>query len=199
MKRYGTYAAAALLLAASLGAAACGGDDDSDDASSDTTDETTTDSTGDSGTEHDRADYVALLGGGGEGFTDEEADCMAGALVGTIGVESLEASGAYEKIQANPDGNRSDFGITLDDVQGMTFYQGANACKDLRAFFAEELASGADAIPPEAATCMASSIDDATFARIWVVGFTQGDDAVSADPQVTAALTQAATDCAAAG
>lgn len=43
-----------------------------------------------------------------------------------------------------------------------------------------------------------NALDDATFQRIWVLGFTDGDDAVGNDAQVTAAITQAATTCAAA-
>jgi hypothetical protein len=187
-----------LLLAAILGAAACGGDDD--DSSSDTTSGTSADSS-DSGDGHSKDEYVALMGGGdeGQGITDEEGDCFAGVLVDTIGVDTLEEAGAYEQIQDNPDGNLSDYGLTLDESQGAALYEGLNGCKDLRAFFEEQLASGADPVPPEAAACIATSVPDAAFARLWVVAFTDGEDAVSTDPEVSGALTQAATDCAAAG
>src|SRR5215510_11104034 len=63
--------------------------------------------------------------------------------------------------------------------------------------FADELAADGS-IPPEGATCIVNALDDATFQRIWVLGFTDGDDAVGNDAQVTAAITQAATTCAAA-
>ncbi len=195
-RRYIHHAAAALLLAAILGAAACGGDDD--DSSSDTTSGTSADSS-DSGDGHSKDDYVALMGGGDEGITDEEGDCFAGVLVDTIGLDTLEEAGAYEQIQDNPDGNLSDYGLTLDESQGAALYEGLNGCKDLRAFFEEQLASGADPVPPEAAACIATSVPDAAFARLWVVAFTDGEDAVSTDPEVSGALTQAATDCAAAG
>jgi hypothetical protein len=193
--RHRTSAAAAVLLALSLSAAACSGDDD-DTGSADESTTTTGESaeSSDSGG-HDRADYIALLGGGGNGFTDEQAQCMAGVLVDTIGVESLEASGAFDKILADPDGDLTTYGVALDEAQAMVFYQGSNACTDLRAWYVDQLTGGDDPLSPEAAACMSNALDDATFARMWAVSFTQGEEGLNADPVLTAAVDQAAMNC----
>ena len=202
MTRFRTYAAAALLLAATLGAAACGGDDDSDDSSSDTTaadDNSTDDTASDSGDSHDRGDYVAILSAAGSGFSADEAQCAAEVFVDVVGVDQLEAVGAYEKIQQNPDGNFSDYGIsTLDEAQGAELYSGLNSCKDMRAFFKEQMAADGS-IPPEGAACVVDAIDEATFSQMIVASFLQGEAAIDDDPAMQGVFAQAATDCMAAG
>ena len=196
MTRFRTYAAAALLLAATLGAAACGGDDDSEDSSSDTTSDT---SDTDSGDSHDRGDYVAILSAAGSGFSADEAQCAAEVFVDVVGVDQLEAVGAYEKIQQNPDGNFSDYGIsTLDEAQGAELYSGLNSCKDMRAFFKEQMAADGS-IPPEGAACVVDAIDEATFSQMIVASFLQGEAAIDDDPAMQRVFAQAATDCMAAG
>ena len=197
MTRYGTYAAVALLLAATLGAAACGGDDDSDEGTGDTT---SSDDTGsDSGDEHDREDYVAILSASAEGLTADEAECAAGVFVDVVGVAELDAVGAYEKIQENPDGTFADYGVsTLDDAQGADLYAGLNGCKDMRAFFTEQMAADGS-IPPEGASCIVDGLDEATFSQMIVDSFIQGEAALDSNPDLQAAIEQAAADCVAAG
>jgi hypothetical protein len=200
--RYRTYAATALLLAVSLGAAACGGDDD--DSSSNTTNITggsTEQSGSDSGGGHDRADYEAVLSAGAGddfGLSDDDAECFAGVLIDIVGVDGLEAAGAYDKIQDNPDGNLADFGIELDDQQGADLLEGLNGCTDMRALLETQLASDGS-VPPEGAQCLVDNLDDDTFDQLMTAALTQGDSGVSADPDLEAALEQAATDCIAAG
>lgn len=199
MTRFRTYAAAALLLAATLGAAACGGDDDSDDSSSDTTAAADDNNADDSGDSHDRDDYVAILSAAGSGFSADEAQCAAEVFVDVVGVDQLEAVGAYEKIQQNPDGNFSDYGIsTLDEAQGAELYSGVNGCKDMRAFFEEQMAADGS-IPPEGAACVVDAIDEATFSQMIVASFLQGEAAIDDDPAMQGVFAQAATDCMAAG
>jgi hypothetical protein len=172
--RYRTYAVAALLLTVGLGAAACGDDG------------------------HSRADYVAAMGGEGSGFTADEAECAAGAVVDVVGVDALEEAGAFEKIQDNPDGDLSDWGIVVDDAQGPDLYAGLNDCKDMREFFTEALTSQGG-VTPEGASCVVDGIDEATFSQMMVAGFVDGEAALDANPEFQGALEQAATDCAASG
>jgi hypothetical protein len=200
--RYRTYAATALLLAVSLGAAACGGDDD--DSSSNTTDTTSgsnEQSSSDSGGGHDRADYEAALSTGASeslGVTDDEAGCFADTLIDVIGVDQLEAAGAYDKIQDNPEGNLADYGIELDDEQGAELFDGLNGCADLRGLLVDEI-SADGSVPPEGATCMVDNLDDDTFAQLMTAALTQGESELSADPDLQGSLEQAAADCMAAG
>ena len=111
--------------------------------------------------------------GTGEGFSEEEADCIAAALVDVVGVEELEAAGAWDRIQDDPDGSLADFGITLDESQSSTLFDGMNECKDMRAYFEETLTT--EGLPPELSACVLDGIDDATLQRIIMVGFTEGD------------------------
>jgi hypothetical protein len=186
----------ALLAVLAISAAACGGDDDDDDASasgSDTSGES-------SGGGHDRDDYVDALSGNTaqEGFTEEEADCASGVIVDLVGVEELEAVGAWDKIQANSTGSLSDFGVELDEEQKGALFEGVNGCFDLRAFFQENMAAGG-ALSPELAQCVMDEVDDATFEQIMVVVLTEGQTGLDAQPELTAVFEQAGADCAAAG
>lgn len=150
---------------------------------------------GDSG--HDRADYVAIMGGDAEGFTEEEADCVSAATVDAIGVDTLEDADAFDKIQENPDGSLSDYGITLTDEQTGALYDGLNECKDLREFFQETLAGSG--LSAELAQCVMDRIDEPTLERIIVTSFTEGEEALDNDEDLTATFSTAATDCAAQG
>jgi hypothetical protein len=135
--------------------------------------------------------------GTGEGFSEEEADCIAAALVDVVGVEELEAAGAWDRIQDDPDGSLADFGITLDESQSSTLFDGMNECKDMRAYFEETLTT--EGLPPELSACVLDGIDDATLQRIIMAGFTEGDAGLDAEADLTAAVEQAASECAAAG
>ncbi|HEY7072066.1 MAG TPA: hypothetical protein VH479_18205 [Acidimicrobiales bacterium] len=172
--RIRTYGAAALLLTVSLGAAACGDDG------------------------HSRADYVAVMSKAGSGFSADEAKCAAGALVDVVGVDNLEKADAFQKIQDNPDGNLSDYGITLDEAQGPELFAGLNDCKDMRQFFTEAMSSGGG-LPAEAASCVVDGIDDATFSSMIIASFMDGEAAMDANPEFQGAIEQAATDCASSG
>jgi hypothetical protein len=164
-----------LLAVIAAGTAACGG--------------------GDSG--HDRADYVAIMGGDAEGFTEEEADCVSAATVDAIGVDTLEEADAFDKIQDNPDGSLSDYGITLTEEQTGALYDGLNECKDLRAFFEETLTGSG--LSPELAGCVMDQIDEPTLERIIVTSFTSGEEALDSDADLTSAFESAATNCASQG
>jgi hypothetical protein len=146
---------------------------------------------------HGRDDYVAVLSGTADGFSEDEADCIAEALVDVVSVEELETAGAWDRIQDNPNGTLSDFGITLDEAQSSTFFDGMNQCKDMRAFFEETLTT--EGLSPELSACVIDGIDDATLQSIIMVSFTQGDAGLEADAELTTAVEQAATECATAG
>jgi hypothetical protein len=147
---------------------------------------------------HDKADYVAALGGdASEGFTAEESQCAAGAMVDVVGVDALEDAGAFDKIQDDPNGSLADFGVEITEAQGSELYAALNECKDLRTFFQESLVTSG--LSPALAECVIGKIDDATFERIIVTGFAQGDEGVDADPELSATFESAATDCAASG
>lgn len=145
---------------------------------------------------HDRADYVDILSGGVEGITDQESTCMSEATVDVIGVDALEEAGAYDKVAENPDGSLSDFGVTLSDEQKSTFFRELNGCKDMRDLFEETLVSSGG-LTPELAECVVGKVDDPTFERIIVTSFTDGDDALDDDADLTSVFQTATAECAA--
>jgi hypothetical protein len=175
MRRY-ARGAVALVGAAAMAASACGGDDD-----------------------NDRADYVTALSGTGDTeFTEEEGRCFAEALVDAVGVEALEEADVLGQLEENPNADPSQLGLDLDEAQGSAFFGDANECVDLRVFFEETLASEGG-LTPELASCVMEQIDDATFERLMVVSFTEGDAGLNADPELSATFEQAGAQCAAAG
>jgi hypothetical protein len=181
MRRQGLIAGM-LVAVAATGLVACGGDGGAADRT-------------DAG--HDRDDYVTLLGGGGEGLTDEEAECAAGAVVDTIGVDALEEAEAWDEIQANPDGALSEFGIALDEAQTSALFDGLDRCADWRAFMTDGMVS--EGMSPALAACTMDHIDDVAFERFLVLTFTEGEAGLDADPELSATFEQAGADCAIAG
>lgn len=203
MRRRMAGASIALITVLALGAGACGGDD-SDDAGSNGdggsgSDQTTTTeatATGD-GAAHTRDEYVTLLGGGGEGFTEDEARCMAEAVVDTIGVDTLEEADAFAQIEDDPDATLTDVGVVLDDQQVSALGAAIGACVDLRVKFEEQMA--ADGMSAALAECLAGGLDETMLQRTVVLSMVGGDAALDADPQLGPAVDSAATACAAQG
>jgi hypothetical protein len=146
---------------------------------------------------HGRDDYVAALSGTAEGFSEDEAECIAEVLVDVVGVGELESAGAWDRIQDAPGGSLSDFGITLGEAQSSTFFDGMSRCKDMRAYFEETLTT--EGLSPELSGCVVDGLDDATFRRIIIVSFTEGDAGLEADAELTTTVEEIATACAAGG
>jgi hypothetical protein len=192
----------ALLLAVSLGAAACGGgDDDSAGNTTTTTAGSNEQPSSDSGGGHSKADYKeALSTGAGEslGISDDEAACFADTLIDVVGVDQLDAAGAFDKIQDNPEGNLADYGIELSDQEGAQLVDGLNGCADLRGLLVSEI-SADGSVPQEGAQCMVDNLDDATFTQLMAAALTQGEEEISANADLEGSLEQAAADCLAAG
>jgi hypothetical protein len=204
MRRRMAVASTALVMVLALGAGACGSDD-SDDAGSngdggsgsDQTTTTTEATAAGDGAAHTRDEYVTLLGGGGDGFTEDEARCMAEAVVDTIGVDTLEQADAFAQIEDDPDATLTDVGVVLDDQQVSALGAAIGACVDLRAKFEEQMA--ADGMSAALAACLAQGLDETMLQRTVVLSMVGGDAALDADPQLGPAVDSAATACAAQG
>jgi hypothetical protein len=76
-------------------------------------------------------------------------------------------------------------------------FEGLDACMDMQAFLLEGLS--AEGMSAELAGCVMNRVDAASLERMVVVSFTQGDDALDADPALVTAFEQAGAQCAAAG
>jgi hypothetical protein len=152
--------------------AACGGDDESggDDA---------TEADDEGGTEpgsggHDRGDYVDLMSTEeGVNMTMEETRCIVGAMVDVVGVDTLEAHGAWDQISENPDIVLEELGVTLDEQEKEEMFGRLDTCIDMRSYLEEVFVL--EGSSPEVARCTVDGIDDATFRRVVVNGFTQRD------------------------
>jgi hypothetical protein len=205
MKKRNAVAALALAVAIAMGSAACG-DDGSDAAGNSGNDDGGSDAAGNSGDdsgddnagEHSREDYVVLMGGAGEGMTDEEANCISAAVVDVVGVDALEQANVWDKIQADPDGSLADYGVAVDEAQVAAIADGVGACVDVPHLFEEMFVTGED-MSPELAACLASGLDDAALEQALAISLAQGEAALDADPTFTAGVEQAALDCTAQG
>lgn len=189
MKKRNAVAALALAVAIAMGSAACGDDDGSDAAGN---------SGDDNAGEHSREDYVVLMGGAGEGMTDEEASCISAAVVDVVGVDALEQANVWDKIQADPDGSLADYGVVVDEAQVAAIADGVGACVDVPQLFEEMFVTGED-LSPELAACLASGLDEAALEQALAISLTQGEAALDADPTFTAGVERAALDCTAQG
>lgn len=145
---------------------------------------------------NDRGDYIAALSGGaGEGFSEDEARCLAEVLVDTVGVEQLEEADVLDKIQDNPDGSLGDYGITLTEEQSAAAFDGLNECTDLRAMFVDMLAS-LSGLSADLAACVMDNIDDATFERLIMTSLTQGEAGLDSDQELVTSFQTAGANCA---
>lgn len=204
MMKRNALAALALAAAIAMGSAACGDDDGADtagssgDGGSDTAGTSGDDSGDDDTAEHSREDYVALLGGAGEGLSDQEANCISGAVIDVVGVDALEQANAWDKILQNPDGSLADYGVVVNEAQVAAIADGVGACVDMPRLFEEMFQAGED-LSPELAACLASGLDEAALEQAFAISIAQGEAALDADPTFTAGVEQAALDCTAQG
>ena len=204
MMKRNALAALALAAAIAMGSAACGDDDGSSDTAgnnSNSDDDGGSDTAGNSDddtAEHSREDYVALLGGAGEGLSDQEANCISGAVIDVVGVDALEQANAWDKILQNPDGSLADYGVVVNEAQVAAIADGVGACVDMPRLFEEMFQAGED-LSPELAACLASGLDEAALEQAFAISIAQGEAALDADPTFTAGVEQAALDCTAQG
>ena len=203
MMKRNALAALALAVALAMGSAACGDDDGADTAgnNSNSDDDGGSDTAGNSDddtAEHSREDYVALLGGAGEGLTDQEANCISGAVIDVVGVDALEQANAWDTILQNPDGSLADYGVVVNEAQVAAIADGVGACVDMPRLFEEMFQAGED-LSPELAACLASGLDEAALEQAFAISIAQGEAALDADPTFTAGVEQAALDCTAQG
>ena len=172
---------AALLLAL----AACGGDDDDDDTTGGDDTEVTADTTADT-TAGDTTEPAATTGGTGAsgetfeadeyvdalvediGGDEENATCVAEALVDAIGTERLEASGVTpEEFVAIS--SLDEVGLQLDESAAPALQAELEACPSLVDLFGE----AADA-SDEQVECVRDNLSQAQIAELFAVQFTGG-------------------------
>jgi hypothetical protein len=175
MRMRNPVAGIALAVAISLGAGACADEGNS--------------------TEHSRDDYVALLAGGGEGLSDQEAQCISEAVVDTVGVGALEEAGVWDKALDDPEGALADFGVVVDDAQVAVIGEGVGGCVELAQVF-QEMSAADGEMSPEAAACLTTGLGDAMLQRIIATAIVMGDAGLDADAELVTALETTARSCA---
>jgi len=175
MTRVGATVAATL-----LALAACGGDDDEDaaDAGGGTTEGTSEEAPEASGEgSADRQAYVdamvqtsGMAGGGEDQPSLEQAECIWGSFVDSVGLDELAAAASVEDVLADDEG--SDLFRSLAGREGFVedWVDGIDGCADLSEI-GVLVAAGGDEFGPESIDCLRENID-ADFARsLLVYGF----------------------------
>jgi hypothetical protein len=188
MRRRNAAVAATLAVLLTAGVGACGDDGGGGGGASGDGG----DSAG-SGAEHSRDDYVALLAGGGEGMSDQQAQCISEAVVDTIGVDALEEAGVWDDLQADPEGALADYGVVVGEQQVSAISAGIGACIDVREFFEEMTV--ADGGSPALAACLSAGIDDTTLQRLIAVSIVAGEPGMDAEAELVSAIETAARSC----
>jgi hypothetical protein len=187
MRRRNAAVAATLAVLLTAGVGACGDDGGGGEAGGDGGD------SADSGAEHSRDDYVALLAGGGEGMSEQQAQCISEAVVDTIGVDALEEAGVWDDLQADPEAALADYGVVVGEQQVSAISTGIGACIDVRELF--EQMTVADGSSPALAACLSAGIDDTTLQRLIAVSIVAGEPGMDADAELVSAIETAARSC----
>jgi len=170
--RIKAWPAAATVVVAVLAAAACGGDDGG---------ETAEGGEGDGGGQ--RAAYVTALApviGSAGDLSDEDRDCVGGALVDAIGVDQLAEAISPEEITEAGTFDPVAAGLQVDEEVATAFYDGFSECVDVRQLFLDGLAAE-QGLGPEAVECVDGVITDDQLRTLVVASMLGGDAAVAAE------------------
>lgn len=166
-----------LLAVPVLLAGACGGDDDASTSSDSSTTSTEpdpdegTDTSIADGSEFDPADYLAAMAdylratSGDDTQLNENAACVAAALIEAVGVERLDAEGITAEQFAAADSIR-DLGIEIGDADVDRLGEALDACIDYRQVMI--------ATAPDGYACLVDNLDRQAVAHSFAVEFATG-------------------------
>ena len=116
-----------------------------------------------------------------EPLTEDDARCVVTSMVEAIGVDRLEELGVTPESFSSDDGAPFPEGLTEDEANGVV--DGFEGCIDLPALFTESMAAD-ESIDEETKACLADAFDEDTIRRIFVTMLTEGEDALSDDPEL---------------
>ncbi|MGV3759402.1 MAG: hypothetical protein ACO1PW_07635 [Actinomycetota bacterium] len=116
-----------------------------------------------------------------EPLTEDDARCVVTSMVETLGTDRLEELGITPETFGSEDGAPFPEGLSEDEANGVV--DGFDDCLDLGALFTESMAAD-DSIDDETKECLADAFDGDVIRRLFVTMLTEGEDALSDDPEL---------------
>jgi hypothetical protein len=153
----------------------------------------------DEGGSDDRQSYVDAIArevtADGD-LTEEQATCMAEALVDSVGIETLvEIGSAAELGEGASSGGLSDLGVELTGEQKHDIFLGTDECVDLRGLFLSSIAE--EGAPQAFLDCIDQQLSDDLIEQIFIGGLVGGEASLDADAALNQAIEEISTACAA--
>jgi hypothetical protein len=153
----------------------------------------------DAGGSDDRQSYVDAIASeitADGDLTEEQAACMAEAVVDSVGIETLvEIGSAAELGEGASSGGLSDLGVELTDEQKHDIFLGTDECVDLRGVFLASIAE--EGAPQPFLDCVDQQLSDDLIEQIFIGGLVGGEAGLDADAALNQAIEEISTACAA--
>lgn len=127
-----------------------------------------------------------------EPLTEPEARCVVSSMVTSLGVDRLEELGITPETFGSEDGAPFPENLTEAEAEGVV--DGFDECLDLGALFAESMAQD-DTLDDETKQCLADAFDSDTVRRLFVTMLSQGEDALTEDPELLQDIMGVFTQC----
>lgn len=125
---------------------------------------------------------------------DTQAECVSARWVRTIGVERFEQAGITPEAFSD-DLEQDVTALGLDEAAAGQLYDAFGECDvEVLDQFVEAIAQGGD-VSEEDLACLRENIDDALIRDILIVTFTQGEDALQGDQELTGRLLETFSAC----
>lgn len=127
-------------------------------------------------------------------FTDAEAECLAPLWLETITVDAFREADITPEDLAS-DTTDVDLEPLLDQDQGIEMVEAFGTCGiDLEQIFLDGL-TGEGSIEAGQVACLADALPDGYVDRLFAITFSDGDEALDADPELAETLTDAFVGC----
>lgn len=116
-----------------------------------------------------------------EPLTEDDARCVVTSLVEELGVDRLEELGLTPESFGSEEGAPFPENLSEDEANGVV--DGFEGCLDLAGLFTQSMAED-DSIDDETRECLADAFDKSMVRRLFVTMLTQGEDAMTEDPEL---------------
>jgi hypothetical protein len=146
----------------------------------------------------DAAAYVDALvtasTGNGMGDSPDQNRCFAQAYVDTVGVEALSRKVSVATLRTSTGVVPDSFGIEFTDAQRETFFDGLQACSDIKGYFVRAF-TGDQSLTDADRACLTTAIDDEMVKTIVTAPFDGDQSPIESTPAFDLAMTKLVTAC----
>ena len=132
--------------------------------------------------------------GNGMGDSPDQNRCFAQAYVDTVGVEALSRKVSVATLRTSTGVVPDSFGIRLTDAQRETFFDGLQACSDIKGYFVRAF-TGDQSLTDADRACLTTAIDDEMVKTIVTAPFDGDQSPIESTPAFDLAMTKLVTAC----